>query len=118
MKLLLSLLTLAVVIYACQKELSDSKTGKDDIVSLQQFFTKNTAPLQRITASASNPIRFTAAKGTSINFPDNAFVTLNNASVTGTVTIEVKEILTPADMILNNTPTMSNGLPLESGGEF
>jgi hypothetical protein len=118
MKLLFSLLALAMLNYGCQKELSDFKTGEDDIVSLGQFFTKNAAPLQRFTASASNPIRVTAAKGTGVNFPDNAFVTLNNASVTGTVTIEVKEILTPADMILNNTPTMSNGLPLESGGEF
>jgi hypothetical protein len=118
MKRLLFLSTLAVLVLACQKELSRSKADFGKLASLQQFFEKNTAPVQTGTADASAAFRFTTAKGTAIDFPNNAFVTPNNQPVTGTITIAVKEIRTPAEMILNNTPTMSDGLPLVSGGEF
>ena len=118
MKHLLSLLAVAVLLYACQKEVLGSKSLKSEVVSLPQFFNNNAAPIHRFTAMASNPISLTTPKGTGVQFPDNAFVTLNNLPVTGQVTIDVKEIFTPGEMILNNTPTTSNGLPLVSGGEF
>lgn len=118
MKRLFSLFLVGVLVYACQKEISFSEPDKSKTASLSAFFEKNAAPLQRFQANASGTIRFTAAKGTGVRFPDNAFVTMDGTPVTGEVTVEIKEIYTPAEMILNNTPTMSNGLPLVSGGEF
>jgi hypothetical protein len=118
MKHFLSLLAVAALLYACQKEVSSAESLKTVQVSLPQFFKNNTAPIHRFTATASDFISFTTAKGTDVQFPDNAFVTLNNVPVTGAVEIEIKEIFTPGEMILNNTPTMSNGAPLVSGGEF
>jgi hypothetical protein len=106
------------LVYACQKELSLSKPATFERGALRQFFNKNGAALQTYSAMAPGYIRITAAKGTTVSFPENAFVTMNNTPVSGEVMIEVKEIYTPADMILSNTPTTSNGLPLESGGAF
>jgi hypothetical protein len=118
MKRVLAMLTFAILVYACQKEVVGANLPENNIASLEQFFTNNTTPLQNFKADANAFINLTTPKGTGIIFPDNAFVTLNNVPVTGDVTVEVKEILTPAEMILNNAPTTSNGLPLESGGEF
>lgn len=118
MKLLLSFTVLTIVLYACQKELKVSKQANTNIASLQQFFRSNGTPIQNVKANASTYINFTTTKGNEVIFPDNAFVTLSGIPVSGDVTIEIKEIATPAEMILNNMPTISNGLPLTSGGEF
>ena len=118
MKHLLFSLALVVLVYACQKELSLTKPATFERGALRQFFNKNGAALQTYSAMAPGYIRITADKGTTVSFPENAFVTMNNMPVSGEVMIEVKEIYTPADMILSNTPTTSNRLPLEAGGAF
>jgi hypothetical protein len=113
----LFILIIAILLFACQREVNII-LPKSKSSSLEDFFKNNAVPLQKFTGVASNQITVTTAKGNKVEFPANAFVTLNNFPVTGNVTIEVKEILTPAEMVLNNMPTMSDGLPLESGGEF
>ncbi len=118
MKYLLFLFLVAIVVYACQKEFSFTNSTTREVVSLDRFFKKNAAPLQRFEADASDAIAFTAAKGTGVNVPANAFVTMTGAPVTGKVTVAIKELYTPAEMILNNRPTTSNGWPLISGGAF
>lgn len=116
-RILFILITIAVLI-ACQKEISGFLTQTQTSSSLQQFFKKNEASLQTFTAKSNSSTSFTTSKGVQISFAQNSFVTLNNQPVTGDVSIEVKEILTPGDMILNGLPTQSNGSVLESGGEF
>ena len=110
-------LIIASLIFACQREVKII-LPKSKSTSLEDFFKKNAVPVQKFTGVASDRIAVTTTKGTKVEFPPNAFITLNNLPVTGNVTIEIKEIRTPAEMVLNNMPTMSNGLPLESGGEF
>jgi hypothetical protein len=118
MKHIFFLAAAAFLLFACQKELSRSAPVKTGPVSLAQFFTKNAVPVYLFTAASENSIRLTTPKGTGVQFPENAFVTSGNRPVTGPVSIEVKEIFTPGEMILNNTPAMSDGKPLISGGEF
>lgn len=118
MKRLLSAVAIALAFYACQKEFSASETETAEVVSLQDFLQKNKAPFQKIRADAAAEIAFAAAGGTGVYFPGNAFTTPDGTPVTGDISIELREIYTPAQMILNNTPTTSNGRPLVSGGEF
>ena len=118
MKLLITALSLAVLTYACQKEFSSFRKSEKDAGSIQTFFNSNRAETQSFAANSSNYIFINTEKRNSIVFPDNAFITKNNAPVTGSVNIEIKEITTAGEMILNNAPTQSGGLPLISGGEF
>jgi len=74
-------------------------------------------PLQTYTINATNYHSFTCTNGTMINIFPNAFLTQSGAAVTGVVTIEVKDILSKKDMILNNAMPISNGQLLVSGGE-
>ncbi len=67
--------------------------------------------------TAPPPLFKRAGERTSI-FPKNAFVGMDNTPVSGQVAIEVKELLTPAEMILNRVPSNCNNGPLESGGEY
>lgn len=111
-------LLLALFIASCQPDLSDELPRREVYTSLQDFQTKNKVAPQVFTANSTNTIFVQGSKGSRFIFPANAFVTLDNQPVTGNVAIEVKEILKPVDMILSNMPTMSDGKPLESGGQF
>ena len=56
------------------------------------------------------------AEGTFIFIPEHAFVDANGNTVEGEIKLELAEALEPADMILANLPTLSNGKLLETGG--
>jgi hypothetical protein len=105
-----------VVLAGCQPE--NSFTREDIQTSVEDFYQKNRVTEHSYTVSgASGGVKTTAA-GNKIYIPDNAFVTKTGTPVTGEVSISVKEYLTPYDMIINNMPTMADGVPLESGGEY
>jgi hypothetical protein len=119
MKKIFFALATVVVIAACQKELSDLVTNAPSgSNALLRFFANNKTAPETFAVNATNPIQITGKKGAVIKFPDNAFVRQNGDAVTGDVSIEVLEIYTPAEMILNNKPTVSSGRPLVSGGQF
>lgn len=118
MRLLSISVLLALVAASCQPDLSDYLPQPAVYTSLQDFHSKSKMAPQQVTANSANTIFINGKKGSRFTLPANAFVTLNNQPVTGDVTIEVKEILTPDAMILSNMPTMSDGRPLESGGQF
>jgi hypothetical protein len=105
-----------VILVGCQPE--NSFTREDVQTSVEDFYKKNRVSEQSYTVSATSGGVKTTAAGNKIYFPDNAFVTKTGTPVTGEVSISVKEYLTPFDMILNNMPTMADGIPLESGGEY
>lgn len=60
----------------------------------------------------------TTPTGLEIRISPNSFVDMNGVPVSTNIKLDVTEILTPVAMILRGKPTVSNGLPLESGGEF
>jgi hypothetical protein len=108
---------LAIAVFSgCQPE--TSFTREDVQTSVEDFYEKNRAEGQAYTVSSTSGGVKTTAAGNRIHFPGNAFVTKSGVPVTGEVAVNVKEYLTPYDMIMNNMPAMSDGLPLESGGEF
>lgn len=118
MRILALSLLIAFFATSCQPDLSDERPRAQVYTSLQDFQTKNKVAPQTFTANSSTTISVQGSKGSRFVFPASAFVTQNNQPVTGDVSIEVKEILTPKDMILSNMPTVSDGKPLESGGQF
>src|SRR5688572_19945863 len=95
-----------VLVLSCQKEISYVRDNSLSS-SNKTFSFQNTTPAELTTPT-----------GLKIWIPANAFVNSGGAPVTNNITLQVKEILLPDAMILNRKPTMSNGLPLESGGEF
>jgi hypothetical protein len=117
MKKIIFPILLAVVIFtACQPELSSLPENKH--TSLEDFYKTNRAAVQTSTVNNATGGVTTTVSGVKIHFPANGFVTESGSPVTGNADVSVKEILTIKDMILNNMPTTSGGLPLESGGEF
>lgn len=86
--------------------------------TLQDFFAQNGAQMQTVTIDAALGGTFTSPQGTVVTIPPNAFVTSGGAIITGNVTVDFKDIYSPADMILSNMPTQTANGPLVSGGEF
>jgi hypothetical protein len=95
-----------ILVLSCQKEISFVRDNSLSS-SNKTFSFQNT-----------NPVEVTTPTGLKISMPANAFVNSAGTPVTTNINLQVKEILLPDAMILNRKPTMSNGLPLESGGEF
>jgi hypothetical protein len=119
MKKILSIsLFASIILVACQKELSRVNSGETTAGTLTHFFLQNRSSTEAFSIASSSPGQVITSKGTKISFPANAFVDENNNAVTGAVKIEVKEIITPMEMILNDMPTTSGNRLLESGGEY
>ena len=74
--------------------------------------------MQAFSLNATTGGQITGRKGTRVIIKPMSFEDINGNPVNGNIKLNLIEVLTPADMILNNTATMSNGLPIESGGAF
>lgn len=109
---------LGVMFIACQKEFSNSNPlipTKANYSSLEDFFEKNLADTQFFKLKNSLGGICKGKKGTKFHFPAFCF---GNSLPVDSINIEIIEIFTPYDMIKSNKPTMSDGKPLLSGGEF
>jgi hypothetical protein len=116
MKSTIFLAIICAMLFSCKKHGEDQTTPASDKSS---FFTKNTKQSQTFTVDVSNDnASITAAEGTMILIPKDAFLLPNGQPVNGPVTIEIKEIMNVNDMILSGITSASNGQILESGGEI
>ena len=119
MKIFLSVLVLICLVQlSCQPEISGLKSKPDPVQSLSEFTEKNRSAGETFSIQGNSEISLTTSRGTKLSIPANAFATKEGKPVTGKINLFFKEIFTPAEMILNDLPTMSNDMPLESGGEF
>jgi hypothetical protein len=114
--IILCCLVTVLSLIACQPEKSFDR--KEEQTSLEDFYKKNQSSFQSFSISSSSGGTATTSRNIKVYFPANGFVTNEGSPVSGNISIDVKEIFTPSEMILNSMPTMSGGLPLESGGEF
>jgi hypothetical protein len=115
---ILAALAIAAGVISCQKELSNSSplvAVKSDYSSLEEFFKKNQEDTKAYRLKNGTGGICEGRKGIKYHFPSLAFKNLLSSD---SVNIALTEILTPYDMIVNNKPTMSDGKPLLSGGEF
>ncbi len=85
--------------------------------NVQALLNNLATPVQSYTVNATNYSFYVCANGTKIMIYPNAFLTKSGAPVSGIVNIEVKDVLSKKDMILNNALPVSNGQLLVSGGE-
>jgi hypothetical protein len=108
--------TLLLALSACKKD--NTAAVADDAALLQDFFGRNIVPTQNFTVDAGVGGTFTTAAGSKITFPPNSLLAPNGQPVAGTVNVEFKEINRKVDFVLSNKGTISDGLPLESGGSW
>jgi len=85
--------------------------------AIDKFFTKNQKPSQIFTINAQTQNTVKANDGTIIKIEPNTFVRNNGDVFTGDVNLEVKEMYNRSDMVFSNASTVSNDMPLISGGE-
>ena len=85
--------------------------------NLKALFTNLKTPSETYVVNSSNYNTHTCANGTKIIISPNSFLTQAGLAVAGNINIEVKDVLSKKDMILNNAIPVSNGQLLVSGGE-
>lgn len=98
---------------------SEPSEGQVPYQSLDGFFAERGVEGQSFTISADSRQVVTGDKGIKLHVPANAFVDQNGNPVSGSVTLELKEIYSPESMIETNATTeTASGEPLITGGMF
>lgn len=99
--------------YACDQE------EPEKVSELIAFFDSNLAnATQTFTVEAASTSTITGAKGTRIQVFPNSFQDDDGNIVSGSIDIELTEILDLKDMVMMNKPTTSEGRLLTTGGEL
>jgi hypothetical protein len=119
---ILSAITVALVMVACNKE-TNYGPGAGAVDPLRQLFDDNVAAAtQSFTINASTGGSVSGTDGCMITFLPNAFLLPNGGQVTGSVEVALVEALTIGDMIWLNKQTVGNdggtSRLLRSGGEL
>lgn len=118
LKPLVLIAVMALSIVSCKKSNETSST-KTDAQVMAEFMQKNGPKQENFTVDAAAGGNVTTSKGTKLHIPAGAFIKNNGQPVSGSVTVSIKEILGPSDMILGDKPTLTvNGQLLISFGEF
>jgi hypothetical protein len=110
-----------ITFMACKKKTEDVIPPVDDAAALADFFERNVVPSQTFIIDNAMGGTVTTTSGAKITFPPNVFVKnprSANIAAVGPVTVEWKECVSKTDFVLSNKGTISNGLPLESGGTW
>jgi len=88
----------------------------DDAGVFKKFNADISKQAERFIINPSSDTTLTCKEGTTVFIPANTFQTLGGRTVSGPVTISVKEFYSVADIISNNLATTSNGKQLITGG--
>lgn len=108
---------LFILLMSCEKEMSE-ETGHASITAIDDYHEKYRKEVQAFSFNTTTGNPITTSKGAKLYLPVNGFVTEDGRPVTGKVSISLKEIYTPGEMILSDMPTIAGGKLLESAGEF
>lgn len=113
----------AVCILSCKKNndvsAQQNNNSNSDAQVMTEFMQNNGPQFESFTVDATAGAIITSSKGITYSIPGGAFVTQAGATVTGSVTVSVKEINSASDMLLGDKPTLtSDGRMLVSYGEF
>lgn len=110
---------MAISVTACKKNKDVTPQNYNDGKLMANFMKDNGPKFQKFTVDAGAGGVITTSKGSKFTIPANAFVTASGQSVTGAVTVSIKEIRDVSDMIMGNKPTTTaDGRILVSYGEF
>ncbi len=111
----------ALSVTACKKSdtTAPQQINNADGQAMATFMKGHGPVFEDFTVDAAAGGTITSSKGTTYTIPAGAFQTKAGADVAGSVNVSVKEINSPADMILSNRPTLTrDGRMLASYGEF
>lgn len=110
----------ALGLSSCKKEVEPTPepSTQETFASLQAYLDTKSVPTQTFTFTAESGATFTAAKGSVITIPANALIDQNGNAVTGTVTLNFKEVFSASDMMFSGVFPVSSGYVLNSGGEY
>ncbi|MGE0638346.1 MAG: hypothetical protein AB7G44_00955 [Bacteroidia bacterium] len=112
---LILLLSSLVVIQGCDELDPDDPYQ----LTLSDFLQNNKPALQTFTVQAGTASEINGAKGCTINFNANSFSTLAGVPVTsGDIEIQLREATTKKDMVLSQTPTISDNELIVSQGVY
>lgn len=112
---LILILSSLVVLHGC-KELDPDEPYQ---LTLADFLENNKPALQTFTVQAGVETEIHGAKGCTINFGANSFVTMSGTPVTtGNIEIQLREVTTKKDMVLSQTPTISDNELIVSQGVY
>lgn len=88
-------------------------------LTLADFLQNNKPALQTFTVQAGVASEIHGAKGCTINFNANSFSTLAGVPIgSGNVEIQLREVTTKKDMVLSQTPTISDNELIVSQGVY
>jgi len=110
-------LILVIAVSSCSGNGSPSNTktkNQDEI--LNEVYNESNLLSQEFTFDGSKGTIIEGQNGTKVKIDKNTFVNVNGDLITGEITLELKEVLNPVDMIMGNLTTVSNGKALETGG--
>ena len=110
----------AVALMSCEKDETEKNIDepKENFESLESFFESQEVESVTKTFNTEEGIEFTTDKGTVVTIPANAFTDKNGEIVSGEVDFKIKEVFSTSDIIFSEIFPISNGNPLNSGGEF
>jgi len=105
-----------IVLHGC-KDITDPEDP--DILTLADFLENNKPSLQEFHVTAGTASTIQGAKGCTINFGVNSFYTMSGTPVTsGDIEIHLREVTNKKDMVLSQTPTVSDDELLVSQGVY
>lgn len=93
---------------------NDRKENPSDIFT--EVYTVDNLTTQTFSIRVDKDTTLEGSSGTTLFIPKNTFVDDKGNSVSGQVSIQLKEALTISDMVLANLTTTSDGIFLQSGG--
>jgi len=105
-----------IVLHGC-KDITDPEDP--DILTLADFLDNNKPALQEFHVTAGTASTIQGAKGCTINFGVNSFYTMSGTPVTsGDIEIHLREVTNKKDMVLSQTPTISDNELIISQGVY
>ena len=119
MKLLITVLGLAVLACACRNDFTAAqKLSEKDAGFKLTYFSGNHGQADSFTAKTSNYIFINTEKPNPIVLTEKIFIPKNNAPVTGSINVEMKEMTTAKEMVLNNSWKQSHNYQLFPAVDF
>lgn len=115
---------LAIIVSSCTKpeygyaDVKDNSTEWQALSEINDVMAVSAPQLQSFRFSVTSGKEITAARGTKVSIPPNAFVDASGKVISGVVDFEIKEFFDVGDMIAAGLPTTSGDQYLVSGGEI
>jgi hypothetical protein len=115
-KILLTLVAISALLAACTQEKQKEAAEENPTDIFTKVYTTDNLANQSFFFQADKETVLKDKSGTTLRISKNTFVDSSGNPVKGTIHMELKEVFSPADFVLGNMTTTSDGKYLQSGG--